>query len=173
MTQQELSQALVRAFRARGITLGTAESCTGGLIAKCVTDIAGSSAVIMGGFVTYTNEIKTRLLGVDPHVFAEHTEVSHACAKAMASGARDALGVTFAVSATGYAGPGGGTDQDPVGTVYLGIASPRGVISERFQAPLGSDRETVRNAATCRALELLIEQAERELPLLTNHEGVL
>ena len=172
MTQRELSERLVALCRLRGITLGTAESCTGGLIAKCVTDIAGSSAVIAGGFVTYTNEIKTRLLGVDPCIFKTHTEVSHACARAMAAGARDALGTTLAVSATGYAGPGGGSEQDPVGTVYLGIASPLGVRSERFSAPADADRDRVRTLATCRALALLWEEADR-LPYTLTDEGAL
>ena len=151
---------LVETFSARGITVGTAESCTGGLIAKLITDIAGSSTVLAGGFVTYTNEVKTALLGVDPKIFEEHTEVSHACAEAMAKGARERLGCTRAVSATGYAGPGGGSEKDPVGTVYLGISAPDGTYSERFSAPVGSTREEVRNAAAMRALEMLLERAK-------------
>ena len=146
---------LVREFAQKGITVGTAESCTGGLVAKLITDVAGSSQVLLGGFVTYTNEVKTRLLGVDPGIFARDTEVSFACAEAMAAGARERLGATLAVSLTGFAGPTGGTDADPVGTVYIGIASARGVRSERFQAPDPSTRESVRNAAAVRALELL------------------
>ena len=139
----------------QGCTVSTAESCTGGLIAKALTDIPGSSAVFCGGFVTYTNEIKIGVLGVDSDVIARHTEVSFACAEAMAAGARERLGATLAVSLTGFAGPTGGTDADPVGTVYIGIASLRGVRSERFQAPDPSTRESVRNAAAVRALELL------------------
>ena len=150
------TERLVKEFSARGITVGTAESCTGGLIAKLITDVAGSSAVLRGGFVTYTNEVKTALLGVDPTIFAEHTEVSRACAEAMARGARERLSCTLAVSATGFAGPGGGNEKDPVGTVYLGIATPSGTYSERFSAPEGATRDEVRNAAALRAIELLL-----------------
>ena len=150
---------LVRTLSQRGLTVGTAESCTGGLVAKLITDVAGSSSVLHGGFVTYTNEIKMRLLGVDPQIIALESEVSHGCAKAMAVGARERLRVTLAVSLTGFAGPTGGTDADPVGTVYIGVASPRGVISERFVAPDASTREGVRNAAAMRALELLYREA--------------
>lgn len=151
---------LVRTFAQKGITVGTAESCTGGLVAKLITDVAGSSQVLRGGFVTYTNEVKTRLLGVDPLIFERETEVSHACAKAMAAGAGERLDVTLAVSLTGFAGPTGGTEDDPVGTVYIGIASPRGVTSERFCAPDPSTRESVRHAAAMRALELLYLEAQ-------------
>ena len=151
---------LVQMLAKKQITVGTAESCTGGLVAKLITDVAGSSQVLRGGFVTYTNEIKTRLLGVDPLIFARESEVSHACAKAMAAGAKERLDVTLAVSLTGFAGPTGGTEVDPVGTVYIGIASPRGVTSERFTAPDCSTREGVRNAAAVRALELLYREAE-------------
>ena len=151
---------LVRHFSQKGITVCTAESCTGGLVAKLITDVAGSSQVLLGGFVTYTNEVKTRLLGVDPAILARDSEVSHACAKAMAAGARERLGATLAVSLTGFAGPTGGTDADPVGTVYIGVASPCGVVSERFQAPDPSSRERVREAAAKRALELLYREGE-------------
>ncbi|MBQ9773046.1 MAG: CinA family protein [Clostridia bacterium] len=151
----------VRQLAARGETLSTAESCTGGLIAKSVTDIAGSSAVFLGGCVTYTNEIKTALLGVDPALIARVSEVSFDCAKAMASGARARLGTTYALSTTGYAGPGGGTERDPVGTVYLALATPDGVLCERFSAPAGASRTQVRTAAAMRALEMLERQLKQ------------
>ena len=149
---------LVRHFSQKGITVCTAESCTGGLVAKLITDVAGSSQVLLGGFVTYTNEVKMQLLGVDPEILARDSEVSHVCAKAMALGARERVGATLAVSLTGFAGPTGGNDADPVGTVYIGIASPRGAFSERFSAPDPSSRERVREAAAMRALELLYEE---------------
>ena len=156
-----LSKRLVKAFSEKGITVGTAESCTGGLIAKSITDVAGSSAVLCGGFVTYTNEVKIKLLDVDPAIITRHTEVSFACAEAMAFGARARLGTTLAVSATGFAGPGGGTEKDPVGTVYLGIATPNGTYSERFCAPEGATRKEVRTAAALRALEMLWKAAQK------------
>ena len=156
-TLRATSKKLVERLCARGETLSSAESCTGGLIAKSVTDIPGSSAVFGGACVTYTNEIKTALLGVDPQIFERDTEVSFACAEAMAKGARERLGTTYALATTGYAGPGGGTDADPVGTVYLALATPGGVKSERFSAPAGANRTTVRKAATLRAFEMLEE----------------
>ena len=151
-----LARRLVRECAKRGVTLGCAESCTGGLIAKMITDIPGSSAVLSGAFVTYTNEIKIGVLGVDPETIARHTEVSSACAAEMAVCARERLGTTLAVSATGFAGPGGGSDVDPVGTVYLGLATPSGVTVERFCAPAGADRRQVRSAAAVRAMERLL-----------------
>jgi len=157
MTNTQLAKRLVKEFAANGVTVSTAESCTGGLIAKLITDVPGSSAVLAGGCVSYTNEIKMSVLGVDPAIIARDTEVSHACATAMAEGAREKFGTVLAVSTTGFAGPGGGTDADPVGTVYLAVSAPNGTRTERFSAPAGATRCGVRNAAARRALELLIE----------------
>ena len=151
----EIAVRLIQKCAQNNITVSTAESCTGGLIAKLLTDVPGSSAVFLGACVTYTNEVKMKLLGVDPSIIAQHTEVSHACAKAMAEGARQNIGTTFGISTTGYAGPGGGTNADPVGTVYIAISTPNGTFSERFSAPSGLDRPGVREAAAIRALELL------------------
>lgn len=148
---------VVQSLQKRGETLSTAESCTGGLVAKAMTDIAGSSSVFFGACVTYTNEIKIALLGVDPTIIEEHTEVSFACAEAMARGARERMKTTYALSTTGYAGPTGGTDADPVGTVYIALATPDYVKSERFTAPAGATRAEVRTAAAIRALEMLLE----------------
>ena len=150
-------RTLVKEYARKGLTLATAESCTGGLIAKRITDVPGSSAVLCGGLVTYTNEAKTALLGVDPAIFARDTEVSYACAEAMAEGARLRLGTDVGVSTTGFAGPGGGTDRDPVGTVYIGVSTAQGTRSERFCSPAGATRSGVRTAAANRALELLLE----------------
>ena len=157
MKTESLQRRLVREFSARGITIATAESCTGGLIAKLVTDVPGSSAVLLGGCVTYTNEIKMDLLGVDPAIIERDTEVSHTCAKAMAEGVRRRLGATVGVSTTGYAGPTGGTENDPVGTVYIAVSTEKCTVGERFCAPLGSTRIQVRNAAARRALALLLD----------------
>ena len=157
---QEQATLAVQALIAKGATLSTAESCTGGLVAKLITDVPGSSAAFVGGVVSYTNEIKMALLGVDPAIIEEHTEVSLACAKAMAEGARRRLGSDFALSTTGYAGPGGGTERDPVGTVYIGVSTPKGTYGERFSAPVGANREEVRSSAARRALNLLAEQLD-------------
>ena len=154
-TLRAASKKVVEALLKRGETLSTAESCTGGLIAKSITDIPGSSAMFFGACVTYTNEIKAKLLGVDPEIFERESEVSVACAEAMALGARERLGTTYALSTTGYAGPGGGTDENPVGTVYIALATPFGVTCKRFSAPLDANRTAVRKLATLCALEML------------------
>lgn len=160
MNKDISARRLVREFAKREITVATAESCTGGLIAKRITDVAGSSQVLAGGAVTYTNASKIALLDVDPAIIAQESEVSHACAKTMAEGARARFGTTLAVSTTGYAGPTGGTERDPVGTVYIAIATPQGTYSERFLAPTGATRTGVRNAAARRAIALLLEYGE-------------
>lgn len=155
-----LARTVIETFAARGLTVGTAESCTGGLIAARLTDIPGSSAVFSGACVTYTNAVKERLLGVNPETVAAETEVSHACAREMAEGARLVIGTDIGVSTTGYAGPGGGTARDPVGTVYIGWSTAAGTGSERFTAPAGSDRAGVREAAVRRVLEILADLGE-------------
>ncbi len=155
-TENTMAAEVVKRLTSEGKTLSSAESCTGGLIAKCITDIPGSSAVFFGACVTYTNEVKMALLGVEPAIIAEHTEVSRECAAAMAQGVRQRLGTDIGVATTGYAGPGGGTAADPVGTVYLAVSTRQGCYTERFSAPAGADRITVREAAACRILELLL-----------------
>ena len=156
----QTAKQLIRLFCEKGLTVCTAESCTGGLIAKLLTDVAGSSAVFRGGFVTYTNEIKQAMLGVSDELLSLHSEVSSACAMAMAKGARERMEATLAVSTTGFAGPGGGNERDPVGTVYIGVCTPYKTFYERFSAPVGATRSQIRNAAALRALELLLAAAE-------------
>ena len=157
MNNESLQRRLVRDLSARGITLATAESCTGGLIAKLITDISGSSSVLLGGCVAYTNDVKIGFLGVDPAIIERDTEVSLACANAMAQGARRCFGATVGVSTTGYAGPTGGTERDPVGTVYIAVSTEKCTVEERFCAPVGSTRTQVRNAAARRALEMVLD----------------
>ena len=154
---RRLSAKAVKVLKERQATLSVAESCTGGLIAKSITDIAGSSSVLAGGMVTYTNRIKTDVLGVDASIIEEHTEVSHACAEAMADRARETFGTDYALSATGYAGPGGGTEKDPTGTVYIGIATPSGVCSERVCVE-NATRAQVRNTVAHYALQMLMDE---------------
>ncbi len=160
-TLRRRAQTVMRSLLARGETLSTAESCTGGLVAKAMTDLSGSSAVFSGAFVTYTNEVKIKLLGVDPALIERESEVSAACAMAMAEGARARIGSTYALSLTGYAGPGGGTDADPVGTVYIGFATKDATRAIRFSAPTGATRSEVRLLAAIRALELLEEELRK------------
>ena len=156
---RRIADLAVKALKNKQSTLATAESCTGGLIAKSVTDIAGSSAVFVGGMVTYTNRIKIDVLGVDADIIAEHSEVSHACAEAMAKRAKGVFGTDYALSATGYAGPGGGTEKDPTGTVYIGIATPTGVRSERI-CVTNATRAQVRNTVAHYALEMLLSEIQ-------------
>lgn len=119
-------QVLFNALKQRGLMLVTAESCTGGLIAKTLTDIPGSSAVFERGFITYTNESKSELLGVPADMIEKHGAVSEKVARAMAEGALSHSNADVAVSSTGIAGPDGGTPEKPVGLVYIGIASKMG-----------------------------------------------
>ena len=152
-----LSKRIISLAKARSMTVSGAESCTGGLIAKLLTDVPGSSSVFCGACVTYTNEIKMKLLGVAPDVIEAHTEVSFACAEAMAVGARQAMQTDIAYSTTGYAGPGGGTEADPVGTVYVGIATDRGTQSYRLSLPQDATRKQIRQAAAIFVLQKIAD----------------
>ena len=160
MTDFDFAARLVAVCKQKKLMLGTAESCTGGGVAEAITAVAGSSSAFVGGFVTYTNQLKMALLGVSAEVIDAETEVSHACAREMAMGACNKLGVSIAISTTGYAGPSGGTKRDPVGTVYIGVATANDCFTERFSAPRGATREEVRHATTERALELALQVAE-------------
>lgn len=134
--------------------LATAESCTGGLIAATCTDLAGSSEWFERGFVTYSNAAKTELLGVDAALISEHGAVSEAVVRAMAAGALSHSHAQVAIAVTGIAGPGGGSADKPVGTVWLGWAGPDGVLTERCQ--FGGDRAAVRAATVQHALQRLL-----------------
>jgi len=139
--------------RSRGLTLGTAESCTGGMVAERLTAIPGSSDAFVGAVVAYSNDLKERELGVPAEVLARFGAVSAETAAAMASGARGALGVDVAVAVTGVAGPGGGTDEKPVGLVYVHVVGPDGEHAADFRFP--GDRNAVRHRATAWALHLV------------------
>lgn len=155
-----LAAAVLAACRARKLKLATAESCTGGMVAAALTDIAGSSDVVERGFVTYSNEAKSELLGVPAPLIVAHGAVSEEVASAMASGAVARAPVDLAVAITGVAGPGGGTAAKPVGLVWFGCLRRGGAVAtERHIFP--GDRAAVRSAATRRALELLLAAAGR------------
>jgi nicotinamide-nucleotide amidase len=139
--------------RQRGWTLGTAESCTGGLVAARLTGIPGSSDVFRGGVVAYADEVKQAELGVPAELLAEHGAVSPEVAEAMAKGARLRLGVDVAVSVTGIAGPDGGTEEKPVGLVYLHAEGPNGGIGREFSFP--GDRQSIRARSVVGALHLV------------------
>jgi nicotinamide-nucleotide amidase len=140
-------------LRDRRETLAVAESCTGGMLGERITSIPGSSDYFAGGFLTYSEAVKTELLGVDPGTLAERTAVSEAVANAMAVGARKRLNTTYALSITGIAGPDGGTEATPVGTVFIGLATPEQVSARKFRFP--GDRERVRGFAVQTALDML------------------
>jgi len=153
-----LAQSVLDACRARGWRLATAESCTGGLVAGALTATAGSSDVVERGFVTYSNEAKSELLGVPPETIAAHGAVSAETTAAMAKGAIARAPVDLAVSVTGIAGPGGATATKPVGLVLIGLARRDG--SCRTESRIFSgDRSAIRWAALEVALELLRAEA--------------
>ena len=142
----DLAAVVLERARRGGLSLGTAESCTGGLVGGRLTEVPGSSDVFAGGVVCYSNRLKTELLGVSAELLAEHGAVSEAAARAMADGARARLGVDVTVSITGIAGPGGGTEEKPVGTVWFAVASSGGTEAKRVIF-LGSRREIRERAA--------------------------
>jgi nicotinamide-nucleotide amidase len=139
-------------LKERGLTLATAESCTGGLVAARLTAVPGASDVFLGAVVAYSNEVKAAQLGVPEDVLAAHGAVSEQAAAAMAHGARTQLGADVAVAVTGVAGPGGGTEEKPVGLVFLHAAGPAGELARRLDFP--GDRETIRQRAAVAALHL-------------------
>jgi nicotinamide-nucleotide amidase len=155
---KDRAAALLDAYKAKGLKIATAESCTGGLVAALLTEISGSSAVVERGFVTYSNEAKTDLVGVPADLIAAHGAVSEPVARAMAEGALAHSRADVTVGITGVAGPTGGTATKPVGLVHFGLAR-KGVATlhlERRYGDLG--RETIRRRAVEDALSLL-EQA--------------
>ena len=119
----EVYTAAVRVLTEAGLTVSVAESCTGGLMGKLITDVSGASAVFSGGMITYTNNVKINKLGVSAETVEKYTEVSAKCAAEMAQRAREYFEADIGISATGFAGPTGGNETDPVGTVYLGIST--------------------------------------------------
>ncbi|HSJ94626.1 MAG TPA: nicotinamide-nucleotide amidohydrolase family protein, partial [Gaiellaceae bacterium] len=136
--------------RELGLTLATAESCTGGLVGARLTDVAGASDVYLGGVVAYSNEVKAARLGVGEDVLARHGAVSEETARAMAAGARAALGADVGIAVTGVAGPGGGTAEKPVGLVHVAAEGPGGATAREFRFP--GDREEIRERAVVMAL---------------------
>jgi len=155
-----LAALTVGSFVKRGLTFGTAESCTGGLIGAALTDVSGASSMFEGGILSYSNDVKMNVLGVSADTLAAHGAVSEETAREMAAGARRVLSVDYAVSVTGIAGPGGGTDDKPVGTVCFGLAGPDGVVSKRRLLPFGS-RERIRKMTVAVALKWALTTVQR------------
>ncbi len=154
---QSLARQVIEAAAARGLTIATAESCTGGLVAGALTAIAGSSAVVERGFVTYSNAAKTELLGVPADLIETQGAVSEPVARAMADGGVARSPARVSVSVTGVAGPGGGSADKPVGLVHFGAVGPAGAIhAEHRFGDIG--REAVRLASVRVALGLLLDR---------------
>jgi nicotinamide-nucleotide amidase len=152
------ARALIEEFRSRGLVLAVAESCTGGLISACLTEIPGASDVLDRGFVTYSDASKTELLGVSEDTFRLHGAVSEAVARAMVEGALARTSADVAVSVTGIAGPGGGTAEKPVGLVHFAVGRRGGAIRTERRNFQG-DRTAVRLASAAFALQLLRDAA--------------
>lgn len=159
---QASCELLARLLMQNGWMMATAESCTGGLIAASCTDLAGSSNWFERGFVTYSNAAKSELLGVDPALINTHGAVSDAVVRAMAKGALAHAHAQVAVAVTGVAGPGGGSAEKPVGTVWLAWATPMGVVSEVQH--FAGDRAAVRQATVQHALTKLTELIQTSQP---------
>jgi len=151
--ERTIAEIVLELCRDRGLTLATAESCTGGLVAARLTTVPGSSDVFRGSVVAYADDVKTRKLGVPTDVLGAHGAVSAETAAAMAAGVRERLETDIGVSDTGVAGPGGGTPEKPVGLVYLHATGPDGELAADFSVP--ADRETVRARAAVAALHLV------------------
>ena len=152
-----IERAFVGELRSRGLTVATVESCTGGLIAKRLTDVPGVSAVFAGGCVTYTEEAKRLLAGVSAETLAQHTAVSRETAEEMARGIRQRLGTDIAIATTGYAGPDGGTEEDPVGTVYVAVSTTYGEAVKRLSLSPMRSRDYIRTVASSMALAMALE----------------
>jgi nicotinamide-nucleotide amidase len=160
MIDKETAEAALRVFelcREKKLTLATAESCTGGLVAAAITDIPGSSDVFDRGFVTYSNEAKQRLLDVSKDLLDKHGAVSEEVAKAMAEGAAKAAGTDIAVSLTGIAGPGGGSPEKPVGLVFIACADREGRFHARECRFGDLGRSEVRRRSVIAAFALIEE----------------
>ena len=158
---EALEEVVVRLLKQRKQTLATAESCTGGLIANRITNVSGASEVFLAGYVTYANAAKSDVLGVDPKFIDKHGAVSEAVARAMAEGARARAASTFGLATTGIAGPTGGSEEKPIGTVYTSLASGNSeTVAKKFVFP--TDRETFKQLAAQAALDLLRRRLLKE-----------
>ncbi len=156
MQDQPIERTVFDLLKNKGMTFASAESCTGGNIAHVITLIPGSSEVFKGTAVTYATPMKTKVLGVTAEMIEKQGVVSQEVVESMATGVRDLMEADFGVATTGVAGPSGGSEENPVGTVWIGVASAKGVVSKRFN--FGKDRENVINRATIAAYEMLRQQ---------------
>ena len=159
MQDQPIERTVFDLLNSKGMTFASAESCTGGNIAHVITLIPGSSEVFKGTAVTYATPMKTKVLGVPAEMIEKHGVVSQEVVESMSIGVRDLMEADFGVATTGVAGPSGGTEENPIGTVWIGVASAKGVVSKCFN--FGKDRENVINRATIAAYEMLRQEINR------------
>lgn len=162
MDAQFLAERAGRLLLQCGLTLGLAESCTGGMVTAHITDVAGASAYFLGGIVAYSNEVKHRLLAVSTCTLKEYGAVSAETALEMARGARERLRVDVAVSVTGIAGPTGALPGKPIGLTYIGLAGPDSELARKYLWQ--GDRRANRESSVRAALELLVEYLEEHCP---------
>ena len=157
----KLAKTIIVSAKDKGVTIATAESCTGGWISKCLTDIPGSSLVYKGSLVAYANEVKENLLGVPKETIVKHGAVSGKTAAEMAKNCAQAFDVDLAISVTGIAGPGGGTADKPVGLVYMGLYIDGKIKTEEFRFE-DDGRDGVRRAAVLQGMKLLSSSLRRK-----------
>jgi nicotinamide-nucleotide amidase len=156
-----LEKKIGKILQERSLTIGLAESCTGGLLASRITDIPGSSAYFMAGLVTYSNTAKTKFLCVPDKIIARHGAVSDAVARHMAKGVREAVGVDIGLSITGIAGPAGGSPEKPIGTVFMALATKKKVYVRNFL--FSGNRREIRKQASEEALAMVLDYLEGRL----------
>ena len=164
-----LSREIQQYLYESGKTVGTAESCTGGSVAEAMIAVPGATAYIKGGIVCYTNEIKERLLSVDKQLLEEKSAVCEEVAQAMVKGAIKALNVDFAVATTGVAGPGGGTAENPVGTIWIACGSADEVVTVKLTEDFGRDINLA--IATSKALQLFLDFLAKHLPAKSDDDA--
>lgn len=153
-----INKKLVGLLLSKGLTISTAESCTGGLVAKAITDIGGCSEIYMGGIVAYSNDVKIRVLGVSPSTLDIHGAVSEQTAKEMAEGVRTLCRTDIGISTTGIAGPGGGTEKKPVGTVYVGFSINEECFAFNLNLDRSMSRDEIRRTTVDRILNILYDK---------------
>ena len=163
-----ISREISRLLYEKGKSVGTAESCTGGRIAEAIIATPGASNYFKGSIVSYADEIKEKLLGVDRQVIEENTAVCEEVARQMVKGACSALDVDFAVSATGFAGPGGGTAEIPVGTIWLACGTADEIVTTKIEEDDGRDKNLER--ATHTALQMFHEFLKEHMPVVEEEE---
>jgi nicotinamide-nucleotide amidase len=155
-TNTDAARRIIALLMERKQTIVTAESCTGGMIASALTDIPGSSAALYGGYVTYANTAKTKMIGVQARLVRDYGAVSNQVARAMADGARNTANTDIAIAVTGIAGPEGGSDRKPVGLVYIAVSTQNDTVVREYRfGEVG--RDEVRRASVKAALDLLLE----------------